>query len=206
MSFQFVIDNAEAISINRLKNVSTTTARDGTVRTVTRPGQPWVFEVRLPDGPRWQGEYRRAISEIEALDRSNTDTIQINNAGHSWLVEYQGDIADDTAMTATWTTGNTITLTGGHTGLTSGQYIFRSGDIIQLGASGSCYTVAADAAYNSNTVTLHRPIRDAAGSATLRVGDDCVWTVLCVEFPQWSLFRRDQVGWSGSFLFVEDLT
>ena len=204
MSFQFVIDNAEAIAINRLKNVSTTTARDGTVRTVTRPGQPWVFEVRLPDGPVWQGEYRRAVSEIEALDRSNTATIQINNAGHSWLVEYQGDAADDTAITATWTTGNTITLTGGQA--TSG-YNFRSGDIIQLGASGSCYTVAADVAYDSNTVTLHRPIRDAAGTdVTLRVGDDCVWTVICAEFPNWTVFGRDQIGWSGPFVFVEDLT
>jgi len=201
-AFQWVIDNAESISIDRMKNVSTVTSRNGTVRSVGRAGQPWKFTVALPTGPKWSA-VRQEISKIEALDRVTVGQIQINNAGHSWLVEYQGNAADDTAMTASWTTGNTITLTGGQA--TSG-YNFRSGDIIQLGASGACYTVAADVAYNSNTVTLHRPLVDAAGAGTLRVGDDCVWSVLCTQFPNWELVARDAVGWSGSFVFIEDLT
>jgi hypothetical protein len=28
-------------------------------------------------------------------------------------------------------------------------------------------------------------------------------TVICVEFPQWTIFSRDQVSWSGPFVFVE---
>jgi len=204
-AFQWVIDNAESISIDRLKTVAQSTARDGTVRTVARTGQPWRFTVRLPDGPRWT-DYRQYISEIEALDRVTVGTIGITNAGHDWLIKYQGDLSSTSGITATWTTGNTITLTGGHTGLSSGQYIFRAGDIIQLDSKG-CYTVSADVAYNESLVTLHRPIIDPAGvSDPIQVASACTWSVICTQFPKWTLFARDQVSWEGEFIFVEDLT
>jgi len=201
-AFQWVIDNAESISIDRLKTVSSTTARDGTTRSIARTGQPWRFSVRLPDGPRWQ-DYRQDISKIEALDRHTIGTIQINNPGHNWLIKYQGDAADKTAITASWSTGNTITLTGGQA---SSGYNFLAGDVIQLGSSGSCYTVTSDIAFGTNTVTLHRPIIDAAGADTLNVAENCVWSVICTQFPQWNIFARNQVGWAGEFAFVEDLT
>jgi hypothetical protein len=202
MGFQFVVDNAESISINRKKVVASTQARDGTVRAVSRGGQVWQFEVKLPDGPRWS-DYRGEISKLEALDRVTADTIQINNAGQSWLIQYQGNAANAAAIAASWTTGNTITLTGGQA---ASGYNFRAGDFLQLGSSGSVYTVAADVPFNSNTVTLHRPIIDAAGNATLRVGSACVFSVICTQFPDWTIFARDQVSWSGPFVFVEDLT
>jgi len=207
-AFQWVFDNAQTIRIDRLKNVSSTTSRSGVVRAVTRPGQPWLFEVQLPAGPRWT-DSRKYISEIEALDRTTVGTVQFSNSGHDWLIGYQGDLADPSAITYTTPSGisNTITLTGGHTGLTSGQYIFKAGDVIQLDTTGHCYTVAADVAHDASTVTLHRPIIDpSSSSGTLLVAENCTWSVICVDFPQWEIFSRDQVGWSGSFVFVEDLS
>lgn len=29
------------------------------------------------------------------------------------------------------------------------------------------------------------------------------WTVICVQFPEWTIFARDQVSWSGPFVFYE---
>lgn len=29
------------------------------------------------------------------------------------------------------------------------------------------------------------------------------YTVICVQFPQWTLFGYDQVSWDGPFIFVE---
>lgn len=29
------------------------------------------------------------------------------------------------------------------------------------------------------------------------------YTVICVQFPQWRIFARDQVSWDGPFIFVE---
>jgi len=202
MSFQWIFDKANSISINNRGVISTTTSRDGTVRATSRGGQVWRFTVQLPEGIPWT-EIRSYIATAEYLDRATTATISLNDSGYTnWLLKYQGNAANKSAITASWTTGNTITLTGGQA---ASGYNFRAGDVIQLGSSGKCYEVAADVAYNSNTVTLTRPILDAAGSATLRVAENCVWTVQCVEFPDWTIFARDQVSWSGPFVFYESL-
>ena len=202
MSFQWIIDNAEAISIDTQPNVSTTITRDGTARSTSRGGDTWRFTVTLPNGPRWS-DYRNNIALAQALGRTTTANIQINDTGQtSWLNAYQGNCANVNAVTASWTTGNTITLTGGQA---ASGFNFRAGDFIQLGASGHVYQVAANVAFNSNTVTLNRPILDAAGSATLRIGPAVTWNVLCTQFPTWSIFARDQVSWSGAFVFYENL-
>ena len=205
MSFQSVIDNAEQIGILRRPIVAQTISRSNIVRSISRGSNVWRFEVKLPDGPRWT-DYRSLISSIESLDKFNTDTIQFNNNGHQWLIGYQGNLADKTNVQVTVpASGNTITITSGASGLVSGEYRFKAGDFIQLGASGKCYTVAEDVVYNGTTITLHRPlINETAGSGVvLNVAENCVWTIQCIQFPNWSLFARDQVSGDGTFIFQE---
>ena len=88
MSFQWIIDNAESISINRKKMVATTSARDGQVRAVSRGDQPKRIEVKLPDGIRWS-TIRNSIADAEALDRISTATISIPYAKFPW---YYGNV------------------------------------------------------------------------------------------------------------------
>lgn len=199
-AFQTVIDSAETISINKKRKVAQTTSRDGTVKATSIGGQIWEFEVKLPDGPAWT-TYRPLIEKMEALDRVNVGTIKINSSGQSWITGYQGNLTNVTAVTVSYTSGNTLTITGGAT-LASG-FRFRSGDLIQLGTSGAVYSVVDDVAFNQNTITVHRPIREAAGTYTLKVGQDVTWSVICVQFPNWTLFSRNQVSWSGPFVFAE---
>ena len=201
-AFQTVIDNAEAISFNKRKKVAQTTSRDGTVKSTSLGGQIWEFEVTLPNGPRWS-EYRPLIEKMEALDRITVGTIQINKAAHSWLTAYQGNLASLSGIGVTFTSGNTVTITSGATGLSAGQFRFRSGDLIQLGSSGKVYSVVDDVAHNGTTITLNRPVREAAGSYTLVVGQSVTWSIICVQFPKWTVFARDQVGWDGPFVFAE---
>lgn len=201
-AFQTVIDNATSISINRRKKVAQTTSRDGTVKSTSLGGQIWEFEVQLPNGPRWT-EYRPLIERIEALDRVTVGQIQINDSGHSWLSGYQGDLASTSGITVSFSSGNTVSITSGATGLTAGQFRFRSGDFIQLGSSGSVYSVVNDVAHDVNTITLNRPVREAAGSYTLIVGPAVTWDVICVQFPKWTIFARDQIQWDGPFVFAE---
>lgn len=88
MSFQWIIDNAETLSINRKRMVATTTARDGTTRAVSRGTQPRRIEVKLPDGIAWT-TLRTNIEAAEALDRISTATITIPFAKFPW---YYGNV------------------------------------------------------------------------------------------------------------------
>ena len=201
-AFQTVIDNAESISFNRRRKVAQTISRDGTVKSTSLGGQIWEFEVQLPSGPAWT-EYRPLIERMEALDRTSVGTIQINSAGHSWLSGYQGDLASTSGITVSFSSGNLVTITSGATGLTAGQFRFRSGDLIQLGSSGSVYSVTDDVVHNAANIVLNRPVRESAGSYSLLVGQAVTWDVICVQFPKWTIFDRDQIQWDGPFVFAE---
>lgn len=198
-AFQNVIDYAETISFNRKKKVAQSTSRDGVVKTTSLGGQVWEFEVALPSGPKWT-EYRSIIEQMEALDRTTVGTIQISKAAHSWITGYQGNISNLSTVNVSFTSGNTVTLTSG--GAASGFH-FKSGDLIQLGAIGKVYSVVNDVPVGSTTITLNRPVREAAGSYNLRIGQNVTWSIICVQFPKWTIFAYDQIQWDGPFVFVE---
>jgi hypothetical protein len=203
MSFQWIIDYAETISVERKQVTATSTSRSGVVRTVSRGAAPWRFEVKLPDGMLWTN-IRNYISKAEALDRHTAANIQFNTTGMEWFVKYQGNSANYTGFYCTYVQGNNyLTLTTSPT--TSSGYKFKAGDLIQLPASGKVYTVAADVAYNSNTVYLHRPILETTrvSPGQINVGPNCVFNVVCSQFPSWTIMARDQVSWSGAFVFSE---
>jgi hypothetical protein len=126
MSFQWIIDNAEQLSINRKQMVATTTARDGTVRATSRGTQPKRFTVSLPAGIPWT-TLRTNIAAAEALDRITTATITIPYAKFPW---YYGNV---------------------------------------------------------------QPAQNES------------YTVRCIQFPEWTIFARNQVSWSGPFVFLEVL-
>ena len=200
---QTVIDYAENISINRRKKVAQTTSRDGTVKSTSLGGQIWEFEVQLPSGPAWT-TFRPLIEKMEYLDRTTVGTIQINKAGHSYISGYQGNLGSTSGITVSFSgSGNIVTRTSGATGLSSGQFRFRAGDFIQLGSSGKVYSVADDVAHNADNIILNRPVRETAGSYTLLVGQAVTWSVICVQFPKWTIFGYDQIQWDGPFVFAE---
>lgn len=128
MSFQWIFDNAESLSINRKQMVATTTARDGSTRAVTRGQMPNRITVKLPDGLRWT-DIRTLIAAAEALDKVTTATVTIGTSSTTGFGWYYGQTAVPFSPTS--------------------------------------------------------------------------YTVRCVEFPEWTIFARDQVSWSGAFVFVE---
>jgi hypothetical protein len=201
-AFQTAIDYAESISISKMKKVGQTISRDGIVRSTSLGGQTWEFEVKISDGLPWT-TMRPLIEKMETLDRTETGVIRINKAGHSWLTGYQGNYASTSSITASFTSGNTISLVSGPV-ITTGNK-FKAGDFIQLGSSGKVYSVAEDVPSSSSIVTLNRPVRDSTGTYSLIVGQAVSWNVVCVEFPQWNVFARNQVSWSGPFRFAEVL-
>lgn len=126
MSFQWIIERAEALSINRKKMVATTTARDGGARATSRGTQPLRFTVTLPNGIPWT-ELSTLITAAETLDRISTATISIPYSLFPWY-------------------------------------------------------------YNNVQPT-----------------SNLSYTVRCVQFPEWTIFARNQVSWSGPFVFLQVL-
>ena len=124
MSFQWIINTAETLSINRLKTTASTTSRDGTVRVVSRGIPPKRFTVKLPDGILWTAN-KTNIEGSETLDKVTTATITIPYAKFPWYYNNTAPASDD-------------------------SYVVR-----------------------------------------------------CIEFPEWTLFARNQISWSGPFVFVE---
>lgn len=201
-AFQYIFDNAESISFNRRATTAQTISRSNTVRTVSRGGQIWRFEVTLPNGMRWS-DIRSHIEAIEHADRYTVGNVQINNSGYnSWLTGYQGSATTTSGFYAQVTTGYANAVITSSPTIASG-YRFRAGDIVQVGTTGNVYSITNDVAYNASAVTFNRPVLDTTGNVTLTVGPDVTWQVVCTEMPSWTIFARDQVSWSGAFVFYE---
>lgn len=84
MSFQWIFDNAESLSIDERLMVASTTARDGVVRAVSRGVVPKKFVVKLPDGLPWT-QIQNDIGAALNLDRITTDTIEIKYSLFPWF-------------------------------------------------------------------------------------------------------------------------
>jgi len=95
MSFQWIVDSATQIGINRLDTVASTQSRDGTVKAVNRGTAKKIFRITLPDGPRWI-DIKSDIEGAEALDRHTTATIAIRYDVHPW---YYGNVDPGTDET-----------------------------------------------------------------------------------------------------------
>jgi hypothetical protein len=123
-NFQWVVDNASTLSINRLDTVAQTEARDGTIRATSRGTPKKRITIQLPNGPRWDQNVANIVG-LEALGRTATEVIQIKYSLYPWYYNY------------------------------------------------------------------------------INPGINETYTVICVEFPQWTIFEYNQVQWSGPFVFVE---
>ena len=206
LAFQNVFDRAETISIITRPTVDMSITRNNTVRSVNRGGDTWRFSVTLPDGIPWT-ELRPLIAEMERLGtHTQQDGIQINNSGYNdWLLNYQGDSANTSSFEMNVTQGDTdgsiSSYPAGH-GMTAGDITFKAGDVVQLGTS-YAYIVSEDTVYPDTTVYFNRAVKETSSTYQITMAPDVTWDLICVEMPQWNIFQRNQVSWSGAFVFYE---
>lgn len=213
MSFQWVFDNAESISINKRPITSQTISRDQRVRSVSRGGAVWRFTVKMPTGMRWSN-VRGYIENIDNTNKLTTQTVSLGSTGFGWMTGYRGSIGNPQAMT--WKYSSTeaandttkFLLTG--TGAT-GDVLFKAGDLIQPNVTGGkVYSIVNDVIKGSSAtqlVQVHRPILEtpSATAVSLIVGNSVSWKLICTQCPTWTIVERDIVGWNGEFQFYESL-
>lgn len=199
MSFQWIIDNAVDVQVNKRDIVAQTISRDQTVRSVSRGNNIWRFTVTPSPGTYWK-DARPYIEAINALNQYTSATINFDRDSVNYIFGYQGNSSNITNWVATATQGGTsITLT-----TSSGTQKLKVGDLIQLGTSGKVYTVTQDV-NTGNIVQLNRPIYETSGSYSLVVGRACNFKIKCTQLPDYKISPLGIVEWTGPFIFTEDI-
>ena len=207
-AFQWIIDNAVDVQINKRGVVATTTSRDQTIRSVSRGGRVWRFTVTPNPGTRWQDPgVRKYLEELDKADRIETQYINFNSAGLEYIFGYQGGImAPTVTIDVVNNSGEIIAAIVGSPPSTNG-YWAKAGDLLQLTNTGRVYTVLEDKEAGVNPIiTLNRPIAEPVGTYnTARFGKACTWKVFCTSMPYYKITPTGIIEWSGSFEFVESL-
>ena len=69
------------------------------------------------------------------------------------------------------------------------------------------YIQAIDAAgkFTKETITINNAGYNSWIHNGILTNANQTWQVMCVEMPEWTIFARNQVSWSGAFVFYEAL-
>lgn len=208
-AFQWIIDSATTLSIDGRGVVAATTTRENVIRSVSRGGRVWKFNVTPSPGKTYV-ESRPYLAKLDQMDRITIADIDFSHAGFENIIGYLGNATVANGFTVVVPAGTSVTTCTITAGLLPSGYVARAGDWLQIGSTGSVYQVVADpTAGNGATVTLNRPIDEAAGSYTGYFGTEVTWSVVCVQRPVWQLVPAGNnmlVNWSGDFVFYEDRT
>lgn len=200
--FQWIVDNAVDISINKRAVVAQTISRDQTIRATSRGGRVWRFTITPSPGQRWSTS-RSFIEAIDKADRIATTTINFAQSAFAYLFGYQGNATSFVGMQAVAIQGSdTIQVTGGT--IVSG-FKFKAGDLVQFTGQKRVYSVVADVAWDATTVQLNRPVLEASDTYALTVGATCEFSVICATLPEWTIVTHDRIEWSGPFVLIEAL-
>ena len=194
MSFQWIIDNAEDIQINKRGIVAQTMARDQTVRSLSRGGIIWRFTVTPSSGLRYNDAGIR--SYIETIDNFDRLTPFYASFSHLNLFPLQATGTVPTSISVTQGS-NTASVSGG-----SGTRL-KSGDIIQLTGQPRVYTVFGDV--TSTNIVLNRPVLESSGTYSLTTGSACSFKLICTQIPDYKITPGNIIQWTGPFVFVESL-
>ena len=214
MSFQWVIDNAENISMTKRPVISQTVSRDQVIRTVSRGGAVWKFAVKMPPVMVWNNNARGYLESIDTKAMLQSQTINMSKTGYDWMVKYRGDATSTTTMTwkynAAQAASNTYKFELGNMPGSVGAVLFRAGDLIQPTGSKYVYsTVSASTKGSAATqlIEVHRSILDTPSdtAVTFKVGPAVSWTVICTKMPTWTFVEKELIEFNGDFEFQEVL-
>lgn len=82
MSFQWVFNNAQSISVDQKAIVGQTITRNQTVRAVSRGNAVKKYTVTMPDGMLWR-DAADNIATIESLNRFTAANINLGSTGYA---------------------------------------------------------------------------------------------------------------------------
>jgi hypothetical protein len=191
---QTIIDNCNAIEIDRRKVVGIQFTRNEVARTSETPTyQPWRINLTMPSRFRYN-EARALMEALDTLDRNVPETVTFgNNSCLSWIFRYQGSMssAQISAITVSSFVGSTLTL-GSLPAIPSTRILFEPNDLIQIGNNPHPFTVQSRVLRGLGTtvqITTNRPniLTSSVVGSGIIVGNACQFKLFCPNMPVYKL-------------------
>ena len=194
---QTIIDNCNAINIDRRKVVGIQITRNEVARTSETPTfNPWKMKLSMPASLRYN-EARSLMEAIDTLDRNTPEVVTFsNNACLSWIFKYQGTMSTAqinaiTVASPAGFVGNVLTLTN-LPAIASTRVLFQPNDLIQIGNNTYPFTSTTQVTRGVGTtvqVITNRPniITSSVLGSGITIGNACSFKMFCPNMPTYTL-------------------
>lgn len=211
MSLQTIINQAQFITVEKIKTSAQSISRSGRLFTAELASAiPYRFTVGMHGGLQYSLN-RGLLETLDTLDRTVESNINIgsSNPALAYVTAYQGDSTTTNGISIIGSSGNNLIINASGAG--TGTFLFKKGDFIQP-ASGYRYPyqVTADVAHttaNPVTIPIHRPFIEQTGYSingkTLKVGTAVSWFVKMVNKPSYTILPHDRLQIDADIEVVE---
>ena len=219
-----VLSISESIAINDHRFIGQAMSRNQRISTseiITV--QPFMFEMK-PMNYLLYSQNRELLSSLRAADRQYEQYLNFGTTGWSSYIKYQGDMIGAEIEACNWkpaSANKTLVLGDIPVGVTSGEYIVRTGDFCQVGRYS--YIATADVlrgVASTVNIPVHRTLITTLASdvgavigeygTTIALGGNTylgtTFPVILQEYPTYTFVPMTNdsfIAWNGTFKAIE---
>jgi len=226
MSLNTILSISESVSINDQKLVGQVLSRNQRISTSELlTVQPFEFTMN-PMKYLLYSQNRSLLSTLRVNDKALEQYLNFTYIGWLNYIAYQGEMTSGNIAACNWQTSSankTLVLGDFPGGISSGDYVVKTGDFCQVGRY--CYIATADVQRGGGStvnIPVHRNLIENLVSevgavigqygTTISMGGDnyvgVTFPVILKEYPTYTLVPMTNdsfISWNGPFVAIEDV-
>jgi hypothetical protein len=225
MSLQTILSISESVGINDQRFVGQTVSRNQRIVTSEQMTVvPFAFDMK-PMNYLLYSQNRGVLNQLRINDKALEQYLNFGSTGWLNYIKYQGDMTSAQIAACQWQTSslNKVLVLGNLPAISSGAFIVRTGDFVQVGRY--AYIATADVVRGSGStvnIPVHRnlidvltgPVNAVMGEygSTVSMGGTSytgvTFPVILRAYPTYTLVPMTNdsfIQWSGDFLAFESV-